>query len=300
MRIFFLAMQVYTGDGAPCGSPCDDLLNPDDDSPLFTLQGLELLVIPLGCIILFSTMFYWAAMSQRSSTQQRLPAHKPRGKDLAASKDHTTESQQTKNVLLLAALAEQDAQASTSKAAATGTDSTVAAEHTSTQRSYSSRYFSGINSFKMWWAEYNHEGADLEDEVDEDGNYRPNGKVPDNIDADVAHSPLWQASKYRRAFWYCFGYTFLIAAVAFAAILYGRPVAHTRGLLPWTRLQNWTAVQAGLIAVSGVMMIVYFLPLAYLPHDFVAGRAFKNDPKFLRKIGMNPLILVQLSGIGNF
>lgn len=228
-------------------------------------------------------------MSQRSSTRKNQRQHGLL-KGQIASKDNTTVSQQTKNVLLLASLQEQGDDGVTSKGdpSTSGTQgASAAAEPRSAQsHSYSSsRYFSGINSFKLWWAEYNEEGTDNADEVDENGQHRPSAQVADNIDADVAHSHLWQASRYRRAFWYCFGYLFLIAAVAFAAILYGRPVAHTKGLLPWTRLQNWTAVQAGLIAVSGVMMIVYFLPLAYLPHDFVAGRAFKNDPNFLRKIG---------------
>lgn len=279
---------MYTGIGAPCGSPCDDLLNPDNGSKLLTLQALELLVIPLGCILIFSTMFYCAAMSQRSSTkqQQQQRQHSSHKDHTTGNKENTSVSQQTKNVLLLASLQEEEkggAEGSTA-AAAPGGERRSALSH-----SYSSsRYFSGINSFKLWWSEYNGEDTGNQDEVDEDGQqYRPNSKVVDNIDADVAHSELWQASKYRRVFWYCFGYLFLLGAVAFAALLYGRPVAHTRGLLPWTHLQNWTAIQAGLIAVSGVMMIVYFLPLAYLPHDFVAGRAFKNDPKFLRKIGMS-------------
>jgi hypothetical protein len=40
------------------------------------------------------------------------------------------------------------------------------------------------------------------------------------------------------------------------------------------------------IAVAGFMTGVYFLPLYFLPHDFEAGRKFKNDPKFLRRIGV--------------
>jgi hypothetical protein len=182
--------------------------------------------------------------------------------------------------------------------------------------SSTSRYFSGLNSFAVWWADYNNggtgttpaaaatadeyedkdddneyaEGDDYEDGEEEGGsssksNNMKNSNIEINIDAEVAHSQLWQASKYRIVFWYAFGYFFLLLAVAFAALLYGRPLAHTHGLLPWTHLREWTALQAGLIVVSTVMMTVYFLPLAYLPHDFKAGRAFQNDPAFLRKIG---------------
>jgi len=31
---------------------------------------------------------------------------------------------------------------------------------------------------------------------------------------------------------------------------------------------------------------VYFLPLLYVKHDFEAGHQFKNDPNFLRRIGV--------------
>ena len=314
---------MYTGNGAPCGSPCDDVLSGSSGSSgrLFTLMERELLVIPLACILLFSIMLYRAAM-----TQQR-PGSSGGGKSSSSSskhgggqnaksaraKAHSAGSDQmlnhsnngnnpTKNALLLAA-------------AAQGDDLPVGAvlqgdkgdahqqqhqhhQHSTNRSSLSYRYFSGLNSFQTWWAEYNREelppevGTEEGEGNDDDGNAEDEGNdgpgaalTANNLDVEVAHSQLWQASKWRRVFWYAFGYFFLLCAVVFAAILYGRPVAHTSGLLPWAHLSNWSAVQASLIVVSGVMMIVYFLPLAYLPHDFVAGRAFKNDPEFLKKIG---------------
>jgi hypothetical protein len=259
--------QVYTGDGTPCGAPCDDLFS-KGKKKLLSEMGIELLAIPLGVIILFSIMFYRAAMAQKLSSG-------PQKRKLRAAS--AAESGHTKNVLLDAAEGEP---------AAGGSKSVDRTGELSRQSEATTQ--SLLNSFRIWWAEYNNphggDGTDADDAESQESSAL-NNQVSTNIDQEVAHSQLWQASKYRRAFWYVFGYFFLLCAIVFAAILYGRPVAHTHGLLPWTRLQNWTAVQASLIVVSGVMMIVYFLPLAYLPHDFNAGRAFKNDPKFLRKIG---------------
>jgi hypothetical protein len=273
---------VYTGDGAPCGSPCSDLFA-KGKKKLLTLQGIELLVIPFGVIIIFSLMFYHAAVAQKSLSKAR----RRRARTASAGALHaavTGNSGQTKNALLAA---------STGAAVRSGGDEVDLEKagdnlRASESAAQSSRYFSGLNSFKLWWAEYNNDYAE-DGGTDAEGDSAASRAGPPestNIDGEVAHSPLWQASKWRKVFWYAFGYFFLLCAVVFAAILYGRPVAHTHGLLPWARLQNWTAIQATLILVSGVMMIVYFLPLAYLPHDFVAGRVFQNDPKFLRKIGM--------------
>lgn len=268
---------MYTGDGAPCGSPCDDLFA-SGTKKLLSLQGIELLVIPLGVIILFSLMFYRAALTQKTARKS------PRMRARTASAGL---SGQTKNALLAASAPGQDAHPSGSEMDLEKAAEGMRASESAAQQS--SRYFSGLNSFKLWWTEYNSEYAE-EDGTDAEGDSaasasRAGHPESTNIDGEVAHSHLWQASKWRKLFWYVFGYFFLLCAIVFAAILYGRPVAHTHGLLPWARLQNWTAIQASLILVSGVMMIVYFLPLAYLPHDFVAGRAFKNDPNFLRKIG---------------
>lgn len=266
---------MYTGNGEPCGAPCDDLFAEGKKRLLSTL-GLELIVIPLGIIILLSCMFYRAAMVQQRHNQRQKREQRTSSTTGPGHRDSTGSSEYTKNVLL---------QAADGAAVATKGDQAEVDASTPRSESVSRMEASLLNSFQVWWADYNKPRQDTHSAEEGAAGAEDADAASSDIDYDVAHSPLWQASQCRRTFWYLFGYFFLLCAIVFAAILYGRPVAHTHGLLPWARLRNWTAVQATLILVSGIMMIVYFLPLAYLPHDFDAGRAWKNDPKFLRKIG---------------
>eukprot|EP01031_Cornospumella_fuschlensis_P026133 gene26133-31554_t len=90
----------------------------------------------------------------------------------------------------------------------------------------------------------------------------------------------------RKIFWYAFAAMWTSGMMLFAVLLYGRPAKHTSGLLPWQHLQNWTPIQGTLVVITVTMMTIYFLPLGYLRHDFNAGKAFKNDPKFLKRIGV--------------
>lgn len=93
-------------------------------------------------------------------------------------------------------------------------------------------------------------------------------------------------STSRKMFWYAFAVLMTAAMMVFALALYGRPVKHSKGLLPWAHLDHWTPLQASLVVITATMMTIYFLPLAYLKHDFAAGTAFKNNPKFLKRIGV--------------
>ncbi len=97
---------------------------------------------------------------------------------------------------------------------------------------------------------------------------------------------IWRSGTTRMVLWYCFGYSVVFVMLLIALVLYGRPVAHKQGLIQWSYIHSWGDYQATMIAISTVMMTIYFLPLLFIRHDFEAGRAFVNDPKFLKRIGV--------------
>ena len=97
----------------------------------------------------------------------------------------------------------------------------------------------------------------------------------------------WVASLKRKTFWYIFGYSSVFLMFCFAVVLYGNPITQEDGLLPWKSIRSWTFWQVGAyLTVTFTMTSIFFVPLYFMPHDFEAGRKWKNDPKFLRRIGV--------------
>lgn len=97
----------------------------------------------------------------------------------------------------------------------------------------------------------------------------------------------WVASFRRKWFWYTFGYSSVFLMFVFSIALYGNPVTQEDGLLPWKNIRSWTFWQVGsYLTVTFTLTSIFFVPLYFLPHDFEAGKRWKNDPKFLRRIGV--------------
>jgi hypothetical protein len=74
----------------------------------------------------------------------------------------------------------------------------------------------------------------------------------------------------------------------FAVSLYGNPFTPEKdGFLPWKRIHQWQAVDAiSFMIVSFTMTSIYFLPLLFIPLEIESGKQFKNDPKYLNRIGV--------------
>jgi hypothetical protein len=97
------------------------------------------------------------------------------------------------------------------------------------------------------------------------------------------------ASPLRTYFWYSFAALFILLTLLFALLLYGSPylkIHAFKGLLPLKPIQEWNVYQVSTIMVSVTMVSIYCIPLLYLRHDFVEGKKWKNDPNFLKRIGV--------------
>lgn len=97
----------------------------------------------------------------------------------------------------------------------------------------------------------------------------------------------WQATMKRKVFWYIFGYGSVLGMILFSMVLYGNPVTDQDGLLPWTKVHEWTVGDvATYMTVTFVYTATFFLPLAFLPQRIDEGKKWKNDPNFLKRIGV--------------
>jgi uncharacterized membrane protein YqaE (UPF0057 family) len=119
---------------------------------------------------------------------------------------------------------------------------------------------------------------------------RPEGEEEHSpTDWESMISPFRNASLTRTIFWYAFAVLFTGVAFFLALVLYGGPqifLHYNLGVIPWEHVSQWGSMQLTLAVITATMMVIYFFPLIYLPHDFEAGRKWKNDPKFLKKIGV--------------
>jgi hypothetical protein len=97
-------------------------------------------------------------------------------------------------------------------------------------------------------------------------------------------------SKTRTVFWYFFAVCFVCFVFLVSAILYGIPEwleLPYGSVIVYKHLSDWKAdAQWTMFVISVTMMMIYFLPLLYIQHDFEAGRRWKNDPNFLYRIGV--------------
>lgn len=94
------------------------------------------------------------------------------------------------------------------------------------------------------------------------------------------------SSPGRTVFWQIFGVCFVLALFMLSVYIYGDAFGFFQAKNVWSTYTNWTFFEFSVIAISGTLTVIYFLPLLYVHHDFEAGRRFKNDPKFLRRIGV--------------
>jgi len=78
----------------------------------------------------------------------------------------------------------------------------------------------------------------------------------------------------------------VLGLFALSVYIYGDVFGFFQAKNEWAKYTEWTFFQFSVIAISGTLTVIYFLPLLYVHHDFEAGRQFKNDPKFLRRIGV--------------
>lgn len=99
-------------------------------------------------------------------------------------------------------------------------------------------------------------------------------------------------SQTRTIFWYLFAFCCVLIMLFLGILLYGIPqsslvkVRPLYGAIPVNALQDWSVMELSMAAISGTMICIYFLPLFYLQHDFEAGKQWKNDPNFLKRIGV--------------
>jgi hypothetical protein len=125
----------------------------------------------------------------------------------------------------------------------------------------------------------------------------------------------WQASWKRQLMWYIFGYGMVLGMLVFSMVLYGNPITGEAGVMEWQRLHSWDELKAitvmcvSLVTTGAVWCVsfcvrqrhpwsdcalfnfvllpgIFFLPLAFMPHKIDQGKTFRNDPDFLKRIGV--------------
>lgn len=246
--------EVYTGYGAPCGSACDLSGGGDGSSVRIDHTAVFVVTVPLGVVVLCSAILYFAHLDQKRAYAEGIAQMKPRNR---ASTSGSSAGHSKK------LLSTSEGRLSTSD----NRESLLSGNRSQHIGSMVSRLSAGL----LWQEEL--EFLDVRD---------PGQAGPDR----PAPGEEWRSGTARMVGWYLFGYSFFALMFVIALVLYGRPLAGTRGVLPWTYIDNWSIYQVTMVIVSAVMITIYFLPLLFVRHDFEAGRKFVNDPSFLRRIGV--------------
>ncbi len=225
--------EVYTGNGAPCGSYC----NINNDNSTFNTDYLWF-IIPLGLVSIFSIVLFFGSSGYREKKWTN-------GRD----------SQATNN------------RSSGSKSLRLGGGAGDASSRHDISLTYSfGRFLNGLDPYAE--------------------------SKPENQEWSDLISVFRRTSTTRTIFWYGFAVFWTFLAFFGALILYGGPgiflkdYRYSHGFIPYKHISDWSAIQMTMAVISATMTVIYFLPLIYLPHDFNSGKKFKNNPAFLKKIGV--------------
>lgn len=255
--------DVYTGMGAPCGSACDIGGDNDVKEILLDHTAIFIITVPIGIIMICSCVLYFAHRDQKCAYAEGIANMKPRKK----KRNYVASNSSGHDILGTA-----DAVTGVDSAINRNTESLLNKSGSVTRYSASSIASTVSRLSGLVW----------DDELE----YLSVRDPQQAAEGGASMGQEWRSDTTRMVLWYLFGYSVVVIMFVIALILYGRPVAGTRGLLPWTYIHSWTIYQASMIIVSATMVSIYFLPLLFIRHDFDAGRRFVNDPSFLQKIGV--------------
>eukprot|EP00602_Paraphysomonas_sp_CaronLab_P007862 CAMPEP_0185033162 /NCGR_PEP_ID=MMETSP1103-20130426/21888_1 /TAXON_ID=36769 /ORGANISM="Paraphysomonas bandaiensis, Strain Caron Lab Isolate" /LENGTH=750 /DNA_ID=CAMNT_0027569339 /DNA_START=20 /DNA_END=2269 /DNA_ORIENTATION=+ len=259
--------EVYTGSGASCGVYCSTPNDDDnDDDEVNLLAVLLISTIPVASIALCMCLFYFAHIAVREKHQQDLIltgyAHEYGDADMLTNMRP-------------------------SAASAAGAASFSGGRHNGSREN-------SIDGRGSWYQSFRHS---LSRSSLVNVSRKSLTAMRDTFvwaeEEDFVHSSRfvwtdpWQASPTRKAFWYIFGYGLVTSMFFFSMLLYGNPVSGEDGLLRWKTIDDWEPYDVvALMCATFTYIGIFFLPLALMPHNLEEGRSYRNNPDFLRRIGV--------------
>jgi len=270
--------EVYTGNGALCGAPCqgdDDAVTNDDivgddneskDKKHFDLNDVDgelvlMSAVPVLCIMICVCMFYWANRAIDKKYEHEFESVFADAETTGLDDANASNPKDVLERQRSQSYTPQRSRAYTATGARTRTF-TMASRQSSMQGSLVA--MNALRDTFVW--------AEEEDFVH---------------DSQFVWEEPWQATMQRKIFWYIFGYGSVMGMILFSMVLYGNPVTDEDGLLPWTKVHEWTVKDiATYMTVTFTYTGIFFIPLLFLPQQIDEGKNFKNDPEYLRRIGV--------------